>query len=327
MTRRTGRLHAVLLPLLLLESVVVGDAAAPAQPRPCTRHSCTGVAVPKGCVRDGATRRRMNAANFTAHATMTQTACWSFCRSFEPPFPYAGLENSNQCFCGTHFPSPPANDKPWCATPDVVNSSHSALDSGIVAAVHGAARCNSTMPCHNPNDAAYCCCAGNATESCGGTGILQVFDISKVSCGTHTLEEPWCDTAQPQAVRVAALIRTMTPAEKVDALGTQTVSSTRLGIAMEFKEALHGLRFPCVYDVASRDGEGLCPTSFPHAQLLAVNATRSVQLADSTPWCRGAAHLSVSLSLSVSLCLSLSLSLCLSLSLSLPFSAQLGALP
>ena len=68
----------------------------------------------------------------------------------------------------------------------------------------------------------------------------------------------------------------MTPAEKVDALGTKTVSSERLGIAMQFKEALHGLRFPCVYDVASRKGEGLCPTSFPHAQLLAASFNRTL---------------------------------------------------
>jgi hypothetical protein len=179
----------------------------------------------------------MNAANFSDHSGMTQAACWTFCRGFDPPFPFAGLEDSNQCFCGVHLPAPPAHNKPWCAAPDGSSS---------------AAQCNSTTPCRNPHEDAYCCCSGDASHrsTCGGTGILELFDISQVSCGSHLLEEPWCDDAQPQAVRVAALIQAMTPAEKVGALGTKTIGAPRLGVEMQFKEALHGLRYSCVRHAA-----------------------------------------------------------------------------
>jgi hypothetical protein len=228
--------------------------------------------------RDGATDRHMNAANFSDRTGMTQAACFTFCRGFEPPYQFAGLENGNQCFCGTHLPALPSGSAaPWCAA--APNST--AVGVG----------CNTQKPCHNPHEGEYCCCAGappcqhvsasgtclSPNITCGGTSILELFDISHVSCGTHLLDEPWCDQSKPQAARVAAIIEAMLPEEKVDALGTKTVGSARLGVQMGFKEALHGLRFPCVYDLPGRtEGNGLCPTSFPHAQLLAASFNRSL---------------------------------------------------
>ena len=44
---------------------------------------------------------------------------------------------------------------------------------------------------------------------------------------------------------------------------------------MNWKEALHGLRYDCVGDVKGRTSP-LCPTSFPHAQLLAASFNRSL---------------------------------------------------
>jgi hypothetical protein len=228
---------------------------------------------------DGATNRQMNAANFSDHSGMTQESCWTFCRGFDPPFPFAGLENSNQCFCGTRLPVLPAGGSKalWCAAP---NSTKDFVG------------CNMTKPCRNPHESGYCCCSGaphcqhvsadgttcldSPNITCGGTGILQLFDISEVSCGTIPLAEAWCDESKPQGARVAALIRGMTAAEKVAALGTKTIGSPRLGVVMQFKEALHGLRYPCAYDVPSRNGSGMCPTSFPHAQLLAASFNRSL---------------------------------------------------
>ena len=234
------------------------------QPAPCTTQGCVGAPVPKGCVHDGAASRQMNSANFTDRSGMTQTACFTFCRGFDPPYPIAGVESSNQCFCGKRLPAPPATNRPWCAAPD---------GSGTTAA---AQKCNATLPCHNPHDDEYCCCPGDANSTCGGTGILQLFDVSQLSCGSRPMTQPWCDEAVPHRQRVAALIKAMTPAERVNTLGTKTMGAPRLGVSMQFKEALHGLRFPCVYDVPSRKGEGMCPTSFPHAQLLAATFNRSL---------------------------------------------------
>ena len=245
-------------------------------------YSLDDIALVSVCVacpqRDGATDRHMNAANFSDRTGMTQAACFTFCRGFEPPYQFAGLENGNQCFCGTHLPALPSGSAaPWCAA--APNST--AVGVG----------CNTQKPCHNPHEGEYCCCAGappcqhvsasgtclSPNITCGGTSILELFDISHVSCGTHLLDEPWCDQSKPQAARVAAIIEAMLPEEKVDALGTKTVGSARLGVQMGFKEALHGLRFPCVYDLPGRtEGNGLCPTSFPHAQLLAASFNRSL---------------------------------------------------
>ena len=251
-----------------LRSVAPASLLSP-QPAPCTTQGCVGAPVPKGCVHDGAASRQMNSANFTDRTGMTQTACFTFCRGFDPPYPIAGVENSNQCFCGERLPAPPATGRPrpWCAAPD---------GSGTAAAAAAAAqKCNATLPCHSHGDE-YCCCPGDANSTCGGTGILQLFDVSQLSCGSRPMTQPWCDEAAPQRQRVAALIKAMTPAERVDTLGTKTMGAPRLGVSMQFKEALHGLRFPCVYDVPSRKGKGMCPTSFPHAQLLAATFNRSL---------------------------------------------------
>lgn len=89
------------------------------------------------------------------------------------------------------------------------------------------------------------------------------------------IDAAYCDAARPLAERVGSLIAAMTPAEKVTCLSVEKCRVPRLGVGMNWKEALHGLRYACVNDLKGRD-DPLCPTSFPHAQLLAASWNRSL---------------------------------------------------
>ena len=75
--------------------------------------------------------------------------------------------------------------------------------------------------------------------------------------------------------RVDDLVSRMTGAEKIGCIGTKTCDLPRLGISMTWAEALHGLRYNCITDLAGRPSP-LCATSFPHAQLLAASFNRSL---------------------------------------------------
>ena len=250
---------------LVLFALLVGAAAAEegwppsgsAVPKPCTRRSCVGAPEHRGCVHDGARARMMNAANLTSRSSMTLDMCVAFCRGFSPPYKLAGVENQDQCFCGNEV-LPTAKPGPaFCATPGA----------------SGCAGCNASTPCRSSSE--LCCCAGNSTQTCGATGLLDIYDVAAVTCGTHKIAATYCDSSAPVAARVESLIGAMLPAEKIGCLGTKTCQLGRLGVGMNWKEALHGLRYDCVGDVKGRTSP-LCPTSFPHAQLLAASFNRSL---------------------------------------------------
>jgi len=94
---------------------------------------------------------------------------------------------------------------------------------------------------------------------------------------------PFCDGsgARSTDARVADLIGRLTTAEKISLLGNTHGAQPvpRLGVpALPWGEALHGVVSHCY-----REGEGgagaalsLCPTSFPHALLLAASFNRSL---------------------------------------------------
>ena len=104
---------------------------------------------------------------------------------------------------------------------------------------------------------------------------------SQSRCG----ESPWasmpfCDGsgARSTDARVADLVGRLTAAEKTSLLGNTHGAQPvpRLGVpALPWGEALHGVVSHCYHE-----GEGgalsLCPTSFPHALLLAASFNRSL---------------------------------------------------
>ena len=251
------------LVLFALVSTAVAEEGWPpsaqgsAVPKPCTRRSCVGAPEHRGCVHDGARARMMNAANLTSRSSMTLDMCVAFCRGFSPPYKLAGVENQDQCFCGNEVLATAKKGPAFCATPGA----------------SGGAGCNASTPCRSSSE--LCCCAGNATQTCGATGLLDIYDVSAVTCGTHKIAATYCDSTAPVAARVESLIGAMLPAEKIGCLGTKTCQLGRLGVGMNWKEALHGLRYDCVGDVKGRTSP-LCPTSFPHAQLLAASFNRSL---------------------------------------------------
>jgi hypothetical protein len=78
--------------------------------------------------------------------------------------------------------------------------------------------------------------------------------------------EPYCNASLPVDSRIDDLVARMTLAEKIDCITSSRCAVPRLAVAMTWAEALHGLRYPCITDLAGREAP-LCATSFPHAQV------------------------------------------------------------
>ena len=232
----------------------------------CSELRCTGPVVEDACYHDGARDRVMNDANYSS-AAMSRAACVTFCRYSAPgaPYGFAAVEDGHQCFCGrTHPKPPPAKSLPaWC---------------GPHGAAPGAHGCNGSCANGTPNTEP-CCCTGNASEACGAVGIAELLDVSAVQCSERRIDTRYCDPGVDHAARVEDLLAHLSPAEKYGCLGSRSCDLSRLGIgggATHWGEALHGLLFPCISDVPGFGGRQLCPTSFPHAQLLAATFNRSL---------------------------------------------------
>ena len=80
------------------------------------------------------------------------------------------------------------------------------------------------------------------------------------------MAEPYCNASLPVDSRIDDLVARMTLAEKIDCITSSRCAVPRLAVAMTWAEALHGLRYPCITDLAGREAP-LCATSFPHAQV------------------------------------------------------------
>ncbi|KAF8644534.1 hypothetical protein AX16_008410 [Volvariella volvacea WC 439] len=90
-----------------------------------------------GCVAEGTTgsRRALTGASFS-QPNMTPQVCQSLCSSFR----YAGVEYSNECFCG-----------------------NSLTNNGATGSVIPSGNCNSP-------------CAGDSSQTCGGSWTLSVYE-------------------------------------------------------------------------------------------------------------------------------------------------------
>ena len=213
----------------------------------------------------------MNAVNMSS-STMSRDMCVHFCTSTTATgqrFKYAGVEDGDQCFCGNELPAPGHGG--W--------QPPSANHTGPWWCVHPPASAPCNADCYRSNRSApvseLCCCPGNVTQGCGSVGLLQVYDVSSVSCAETRVAEPYCDASLPVASRIDDLVMRMTRAEKIDCITTKSCAVPRLAVAMTWAEALHGLRYPCITDLVGRESP-LCATSFPHAQLLAATFNRSL---------------------------------------------------
>ena len=260
---------------------------APPRPiRPCTIRTCGGEVSRAGCYHDNAIHRAMNALNYTDSGAMTQEACFAFCAGQTPPFRYAGVEDADQCFCGNTLPSPSASAHHLGSTS--TGSTKGSTGSSIappVAPPPVPTYCSAPKP-HAPcqpyktckggkNSSELCCCSGNSSEACGGVGLLQIFDVSHYRCRDRPIDAPYCNSSMPAAARAADLLTHMLPQEKFNCLSNHNCHLPRLGISIVWAESLHGLRRNCVRDVQGRD-TAMCPTSFPHAQLLAASFNRTL---------------------------------------------------
>ena len=124
-----------------------------------------------------------------------------------------------------------------------------------------------------------------AWEGSGGalaqpqSGCLDVGGA--LNCSSPSLRAlPFCNTSAPAAARAADLASRLTIHDLRLLLGGwyESAGVPRLGLArFSFAEALHGLGAPCgqKFENATYATSG-CPTSFPHATLLAASFNRSL---------------------------------------------------
>jgi hypothetical protein len=91
------------------------------------------------CYDEAINARLLTGASYTNRTGMTVESCVAYCASQPTSMPYAGVEDGNQCFCGTTLPT-----------------------SAIVAS-NGS--CNSV-------------CSGNNLEFCGGPALLNIYHSS-----------------------------------------------------------------------------------------------------------------------------------------------------
>lgn len=132
---------------------------------------------------------------------MTPERCYQFCTGHTPPFKYAGLEDSRQCFCGNTLPQPSPTVPAFC--------------NATVPPGHCDGSCKVTPPTQ------YCCCSGDASKPCGGVGILDVYDVSGYRCKVVPVAAAFCNATLSVGERVASLIDSMTAAEKAGCLTTR----------------------------------------------------------------------------------------------------------
>ena len=194
-----------------------------------------------------------------ASGTNSLESCARLCcaAGFTAPTDLMGVEYGCQCYCGHALANNPAKLP--------------------------AAEC-SKMPC-----------PGNASEHCGDGDKLNVFKAdcsampavvnpSQSLCGhpDHAGLEalPFCNATNGLDERVRDLVARLTVDEKV-ALMASGAAVPRLGVpACPFGEALHGSVSHCYGGDPSAGisapERGVCPTSFPHALLLAASFNRSL---------------------------------------------------
>lgn len=128
-----------------------------------------------------------------------------------------------------HGPSPQ-----WCAGPGHTYKSC-------------ATTCDATTP-----STEMCCCTANASETCGGVGILDLFDVSDMTYTQVPIQDPYCDSSLTFEARVDDLLQRMTQEEKLACMTSNTCTLPRLGLATDWAEALHGLRYACGTDVKGK---------------------------------------------------------------------------
>ena len=245
-------LGRIMLPLALLAA-----AAATAH------RGAAGVIEPLGCYNDTAQVRALgysaaDQACTPASGGNSFESCARLCcdAGYTAATDLMGVEYGCQCFCGHALANGPARLP--------------------------AAEC-SKMPC-----------PGNASEDCGDGDKLNVFKAncsamhlpavvnpSQSLCGRPDLAAlPFCDPAKGWDERVHDLVARLTVAEKLGLMASGA-AVPRLGVpALPFGEALHGSVSHCYggdpHAAISAPERGVCPTSFPHALLLAASFNRSL---------------------------------------------------
>jgi hypothetical protein len=103
--------------------------------------------VYQGCFHEPATGRLLPGPAYANTTGMTVESCVNFCASKSPQQTYAGVEYSQECYCGTSLP---AGSKP------VSDSSCSMI------------------------------CKGNPKEFCGGSSLLNVYMFNPAAASTMT---------------------------------------------------------------------------------------------------------------------------------------------
>lgn len=136
--------------------------------------NCSGAPRRLGCFGDNAVDRMLSGQTKSG-PVVSQSACATFCRNPKwpgGPYNFMAVEDTNQCFCGrtkkpatgVHTPGPA-----WCTSPTGAACTH---DPGS-------------------KDKTMCCCAGNASQTCGAVGFLELFDVSGVTCKAAPAPDLW----------------------------------------------------------------------------------------------------------------------------------------
>ena len=102
---------------------------------------------------------------------------------------------------------------------------------------------------------------------------VQVYAVK--GCKATKLDFPFCNTSLPIDQRVDDCVSRLTLDEKIGCMDSKGCIISRFGLEAGWKEALHGLRYPCARDVQGAT-EPVCASSFPHAQLLAASFNRTL---------------------------------------------------
>jgi hypothetical protein len=134
-------------------------------------------------------------------------------------------------------------------------------------------------------------CPGNPNEDCGNANRMLVVkshcptpkvitNPSQSQCTDAAFSSlPFCNMSLLLDSRVADLVGRMTQSEKISLMGQggSTSAVPRLGVAsLPWGEGLHGVASHCYTPLNQSNGPILCPSSFPHALLLASSFNRSL---------------------------------------------------